>query len=200
MKVNSSRLLPVWLIATLAGAAMLSAVTAYMVLRRPPPLASPPLIVVSPCRDVPSGMQRGGFEVKFDVPEACCTLDSVVRDMLPEVIFGVRIKTRDNEFMEIRVGHVDFEAELSSRWTLTSDRVEKRAVRDSRGDWVGEDHWGHWKGRVDQWGHWVSGKSWRYVTFARGGTAVGYLPTADREAQVFDSIISSACFSAIPHP
>jgi hypothetical protein len=205
MPQDSSRVVPAWLISTLGGAVMVSAIAAYLVLRHPsPPPSPPPAIVVSACRDLAPGMRRVGFDTHFDVPETGFNLRIGRNDMPPQVFYCVRVKNGTADTMEMSSGPLLFEAVWSSAYPVFSDRVDpalasgplgspngyqERDVRNVHGRVVGQDRWGHFK----------KGERWRLVKFV-SGERVGYPPTPDNEAQLFDQIISSACFPPAPHP
>jgi hypothetical protein len=192
---SKSGALPVWLISTTVGAVLLSPVAVYLALRRPPPppYTSPPTVVVSVCRDPSPGVRRAGFDIKFDVPEGRLALHSGFSDMPPGERYGVTVKQGSEASLEIWECSVFDEKELQV-WPVFSDHVEERAVRSADGHPVGYDRWGYWKDYDDGWGHGKGGKHWRRVKFGR--EEVGYPPTLDREAQLFDQVISSACLQS----
>jgi hypothetical protein len=84
--------------------------------------------------------------------------------------------------MQIAFGSQYFERKLESRWTAFSERVEERDVRYVYGPIVSRDRWGRLK----------TGERWRLVKFV-GAEEVGYSPTPEKLARLFDQIISSAC-------
>jgi len=186
------QVLPMWLIFTLLGAGILSPIAAYLLLRHPPRPSLPPAIVVSNCGDLAPGVRRAGFTrwaMKFDVPEAGFTLQSQLLDMPIETLHCVCIThSAANGALLISESRIPGERELQSQWPVFSERVEERDVRNTSGRVAGKDRWGYFRSGA-QW------KCWRLVTFAAGGEA-GYLPTPPEVAQLFDQVISSACFSA----
>jgi len=204
MKQNSSRLLPVWLISALVGAAMISPIIAYLLFRRPP--SPPTAVVVSGCRDLAPGMRRvsGYLGIKFDVPEPAFDLNSGTSDMPPQTFYDVTVKNRSTATLQISEGPERVEEAWKSAWPVFSKHIdpalasgplaspegyEERDVRNVYGRVVGKDRWGDWK----------RGERWRFVEFGLREEA-GYLPTPLKEAQLLDQVISTACFSAAPSP
>lgn len=200
MKGFESRPWPLWLMSTLVGAVMVILVAACAALRPTP--APPPAIVVSGCRVPAPGMRRVGFEFEFDVAEANFSLRTATNDMPPQVFYSISLKNRTDSAMEISGGPLGFEVEWESAFAIFSEHVDpaqlssplaspagyqERDVRDTYGQVVGKDCWGHFK----------NGERWRLVRFSRGGR-VGYPPTPAGVAQLYDQIISSACFPPAP--
>lgn len=187
-----SRVLPVWLISTLVGVAVISPIVAYLALRHPPARApSPPAVVVSVCRDLAPGMRRAArdLDIKFDVPESRLVLDCGGHCWSDSPLPGhdLTLKSHRSIFMTMSrwsQDQADIDRDLV-RWTLFSEHAEQRDVRSVNGDVVGKDHWGIWKDH----------ERWRLVIFDSGEWAE-YRPTPNKEAQLFDQVISSACFSA----
>lgn len=194
MTQESSRALPVWLISTLVGAVMVTPVAAYLALRHPPPpVTPPPAVVVSVCQDVASGVRRAAkdLEIEFDISEPNLVLDHGGVGWTDNPLPGhvITVKNRGSVAMYISRWHLD-DLDKNSKfvWPMFSEHVEERDVHNAHGGVVGEDHWGIWE----------RGKRWRFVKFAGGLEEVGYPPTPANEAQLFDQVISSACFSAGP--
>jgi hypothetical protein len=127
------------------------------------------------------------LRIKFDVPESTFYGETGPTDNpLPE--HGVAVKHGSASTLRMSQWRLDdLDRRLQLEWPMFSKHVEERDVRDSHGGVVGKEHWGVWK----------DGVRWRLVTFDEGGE-VGYPPTPIREAQLFDQVIGSACFSAGP--
>jgi hypothetical protein len=191
MKEFAPRAWPVWLISTLVGGAVVCATAVYLALRRsPPPPSPPPAVVVSICRDPAPGVRRVGSGIAFDVPVAGFALRSGMPDAGPPMyVHDVTVERGSPNPLEIS-DQVYFERALQSAWPVFSEHVEERDVRNVHGHVVGKDRWGCFRtGR--RW------KRWRFVSFD-GGEEAAYPPTSDREAQLYDQIISSACSPATP--
>jgi hypothetical protein len=140
-------------------------------------------------------MRRVGADIGFDVAAAGFALSCGSPDMGPPMyVCDITVRGGSPNPLEIS-DQVYFERDLQSTWPVFSEHVEERDVRNVYGHVVGKDSWGYWKSSEHWWGRPASGKRWRFVKFS-GGEEVGYLPTSDREARLFDQIISSACSSA----
>jgi hypothetical protein len=142
------------------------------------------------------------LNIKFDVPEADFDLHSGMSDMPPQRFYCVTLRNRSAITMEISNGSIGvawkfpwpvfsdhFDGALASGLLSSPDGYKERAVRNVYGKVVARDCWGMWK----------NGQCWRFVRFD-SGEEVGYLPTPDKQARLFDQIISSACFSPAPAP
>lgn len=191
MRRNSWRVFPVWLISAIAVAVMVCLIAGYLALRHPgPPATPPPTVVVSDCRDVAPGVRRIGrdLSIKFDIPVSRLAFDSGETgwsDRPNRQHYDIAFQDQSSITMRIEVWpYFNLNRNLQLAWPKFSERVEERDVRNAHGGVVGKDHWGVWN----------DGKRWRLVIFA-GREEVGYLPTPAKEADLFDQVISSACFS-----
>lgn len=190
---KSSRVLPTWLIFTIVGIVMVSPIATYLALRRPQPPVTPAPLVVSVCQNAAPGVRRvsrGSLRdllIKFDVSESTLTLVNTESDSPGQEIYYIRVKNSRSIPMRISEG-VPNELDASFQgWRAFSEHIEERDVRGAHGEVVGKDHWGVWK----------DSERWRLVVFA-GREEVGYPPTLAKEADLFDQVINSACFSTAP--
>ena len=190
MKLASSR---IWVTAVVCGAAVLFLVVAYLVFRRPSAPIPPPPVLVSVCNDPAPGMHRIGFGIRFDVPEIGFAIDPGTihgwTDSLLPLTQTIKVWNSGASALKIALGPLPFENELESTWPVFSEHVEVRDVHYISGPGVSKDRWGYLK----------SGERWRLVKFV-GSEEVGYLPTSEKLARLYDQIISSACFSPRPSP
>ena len=69
-----------------------------------------------------------------------------------------------------------------------SDHVEQRGIFDDKGRLIGEDHWGYLK----------RGERWRKVRISGWVAKYGFVN--EKEAELFDRVISSACLLSAPGP
>jgi len=144
---------------------------------------APAAIVVSSCHaEVPDVRRiKADFGIVFDVPlEAFAVRDSP-RDMPPGRMYLIK---PHNLNAELVIWHDDevFQ-DLRESYPVFSDHVESRAIRTTRGQPVGMDHWGYLH----------SGERWRYVQLS--GDAAGYKPLPANQASRLDEILKSACFA-----
>jgi hypothetical protein len=132
------------------------------------------------------------LDIKFDVPEAVFAFDSgrtrMTDSPLP-AIYVVTVKNRSMNSMQISNWFLPFEWDSKIAWPVFSEHMEERDVRNIYGNVLGKERWGYFK----------TGDRWRLIKFA-GKEEVGYPPMPLKEAQLFDQVISSACFSAAPRP
>jgi hypothetical protein len=150
-------------------------------------VSPPPVIVLSVCPTVASGVQRfrADFGTQFDVSETNFTVAARTRDMPPGTLYTVTLKDRGTNMI---VWHDDeLFRELKDTFPVFSRRVGEKNIRTQDGRVVGKDHWGVLN----------DGERWRYVTFS-AGDAAGYHPVAPGDARLFDRVLSSACISTSP--
>jgi len=191
---------------------MTLSIVAYLALRRPPPSPyppPPPPVVVSECHALPSGTYRletnalDTLEIQFDVPDATFAINTWLPDVPPITPeYRVTPKKGGANTMEVANGHTDFGETLRRAWPFLTAHFDRalppepldslngygeRDVRDVHGDVVGKDRWGYVR----------NGDRWRLVK-SFGGEEAGYPPTPEKEARLFDQIISSACYSPRP--
>ena len=161
--------------------------------------------MVSSCGGLQGGMRRiGDYGFQFDVP---------VRDFrdfhetcgdMPPVACGYSLKPKSGRSVldiswdsseAMKVGNVPEDPVLTD-----SVPLEKRWILDDMGNAIGEDSWGNWD----------SGRRWRRVRLrgwitARYGSISntdipGYREVPERDAALFDDIISSACRLSAANP
>lgn len=188
-----SRKLPPRVVSSIVAAAVVCPLAVYVALRISRPAVSPPPeLVISACRDLPPGVHRIGFDIMFYVPGMEFTIRTVRGDTPPSIEYYVATTNRGAtrsllHMLEISVWGLAFERQLEFAWPVFSEHVEERNVPTAQGGVAGTDRWGYLK----------TGERWRFIRFGRT-EEVGYLPVPDREAKLFDDIISSACFPATP--
>ena len=180
---------------------ILLACVAYLeFLPEPKPLA-PAVPIVSSCGDLMPGMRRiGDYGFQIDFPPSNFTSNEGWGDMPPGPHgFGLRPKNSTSELAiswrtGMGLGGVPEIAALTS-----SGYIEKRRIFDDQGHVIGEDSWGYW-----------SGERWRRVHFL-GWIAASYGSrnkselashgsVHEKDAALFDGIISSACRVPDPRP
>ena len=66
---------------------------------------------------------------------------------------------------------------------IISDHVEKRSMLDYAGRPIGENYWGYLS----------TGERWRQARFFKGGVVAKYGLVNEKEAELFDRVISSVC-------
>jgi hypothetical protein len=135
-------------------------------------------------------VNRGSFgdlPIKFDVPECTLTVVDTESDSPGEKLYYIWVKNSRSIPMWISELEFYYLTPSFQGWRTFSEHIEKGVVRNVNGRIVGEDHWGVWK----------EGERWRLVVFP-GHEEVGYPPTPNKQAELFDQVISSACFSASP--
>ena len=144
----------------------------------------PPVIAISACPDVPSGMHRisSDFGIRFDAPEKAFTVDAALQDMPPATVYVVKLRGSKTN-MVIGGDGVTFR-NLETAYPVFSEHVEERKIRDATGRSFGTDRWGYLQ----------SGERWRHVRFSTGDAA-GYEPMSPKQAILFDQVVDSACFS-----
>ena len=145
---------------------------------------TPAAISVLPCRNPDSDVRRvrSDFGATFDIPEKDFNIRTATQDMPPGRFYVITLK---NSSVNLLIAHNDgIWPDLKNAFPIFSRRVEARKIQTVDKHAIGTDHWGYLN----------SGQRWRYVEFS-SGDAVGYRPVPLNEADLFDRVISSACFS-----
>jgi hypothetical protein len=197
---------------TTAIAAPLLLCVAYLYFVISKRLPAPKVPVVANCKKLEPGMKRVGeqYGFQFDVPLEAFTIDEWAEDAPPGAHgFGLRPKNGQS-YLVIQWGLDTIESSPKTRvgvpvpqslidssasvHSSTSGDVEKRGILDDKGNPVGEDSWGY-RGRSERW---------RRVEFRGGQVVARYGPVNEKdaashssfhekEADLFDQVISSAC-------
>jgi hypothetical protein len=135
---------------------------------------SPRGIVVSTCNGTNRRISTD-FGTQFALSENGFSIKTITRDMPPGRFYIVSLS---DTFMVI--GRDDgIWPDLKNTFPSFS-----RPIKKSGGGVAGTDHWGYR----------ANGLRWRYISL-KNGDAVGYRPAGPAEADLFDKIIGSACFS-----
>jgi hypothetical protein len=153
--------------------------------------ASPPIPVVSVCKELPPGMRRIGakpgdrYMLQFDVPETEVLIREGVSDA-PPIVYGFDIKPKDSE-SRLAVSYGPQSNNVNADRARDSfPHVLKRIIVDDKGHSVGEDDWGYQNAE----------KRWRRARF-QGWVTADYGPLVnEQEARLFDRVINSACLSS----
>jgi hypothetical protein len=122
------------------------------------------------------------FGIRFDAPEKMFIVHAGLRDMPPGTLYVVKLRDSDANIAVWRDD--DIFRDLKTAYSVFSEHVEERSIRDATGRISGTDHWGYLQ----------SGERWRYVRFS-SGDAAGYKPTPPKQAKLLDQVVNSACFS-----
>jgi len=168
-----------------SGTLLLSAVCIYLFMhssKRPPTPAVP---VVSACKELTPGMRRigEGYGLQFDVPAKDFVIHEGASDAPPLVHgFGLRPKGSES-LLEISYGLRQGNMAVDPT-RVFSTHVEKRNIPNDKGRTIGDDEWGYLS----------SGERWRQIRLW-GGDSVKYGLVSQKEAELFDRVISSACLS-----
>jgi flagellar basal body-associated protein FliL len=96
-----------WLIILVVTIAFLTVCLGYFrfftnAVKKSPSVASPPIPVVSVCKELPPGMRRIGanpgdrYMLQFDIPETEVLIREGVSDV-PPIVYGFRIKPKGSE-------------------------------------------------------------------------------------------------------
>jgi hypothetical protein len=170
---------------------------AYSILRGGKTPVAPAVPVVTSCKKPGAGVRRIGRSVfQFDVPVKDFTISQFDADAPP--VYGFRLKPRNGaSFLDISWNDPEVGMEsikpLADPALTFSGPVEKRKILNDEGTTVGEDTWGYWG----------NGESWRRVRLRgtvvarygsiNAGDAARYGSVHQKEAELFDQIINSAC-------
>jgi hypothetical protein len=174
----------------LSAAALLLAIAASLWLKRPKPPTSPPPLVVRTCANPPpagriisEGRTSAKPPLQFSVSQVRLHVSEGAADA-PPFSYGadITIANTDSRLRIVFLGHLDSKAEQ-----VFSKYFETRKVLNAAGKTIGEDKWGYTEERF----------VWRAVRFA-GHDFAAYHLTDAKDAQLFDQIISTACFASTP--
>ena len=180
-----------WLVSLAVAVLLVSGWAIRLLLRRPTHLTNPPqAIAISACPDSAPGVLHirddfwGIRGVRFDAPDDVFMVSKSDRDMPPESLYVVTLKSANAKIV-VSPDEADFK-DLEIAYPVFSEHVEKRYIRDSTGRVFGPDS-------SDSWGYLHTGERWRYTRFSTGD-AVGYEPTPPNQADQLDRLVNSACF------
>lgn len=179
----------IWLI-VVPSIAAICAVSFYLFPRRDGllnPLRAPVPSRVSACKDLGPGMRRIGatsrdrYMLQFDVPVDQVRIHEDATDA-PPLKYGFGIRPRNSESdLEISYGPQSNDVVIGGERAATP-HIVKRIVVDDQERSVGDDDWGYLDPE----------RRWRRVRF-RGWVQAEYQFVNERDATLFDQIISSAC-------
>ena len=150
------------------------------------PLA-PAIVVVSACKSPSVTMQRiqvGDSFVFFAAPS-----EFICRGQMDDTPpfterFCVKPKRGGSTLVISLHDSEGFYSASVDPMLVFSEHSEKRHVVDDKGSVIGQDYWGYWD----------RDRYWRKVHLGYGSNAK-YGPVTTSEAQNYDRILSSACFS-----
>lgn len=158
--------------------------------KKSPSVASPPIPVVSACKELPPGMRRIGakpgdrYMLQFDVPETEVLIREDVSDA-PPIVYGFGLKPKGSE-SRLWISYGSQRQDIAAdRARESSSQVVKRIIFDDKGHTVGEDEWGYQD----------TEKRWRRARF-QGWVTAEYGLVNEKEAKLFDRLLSSACLSS----
>ena len=150
-------------------------------------VASPPIPVVSVCRELAPGMKRIGaspgdrYMLQFDIPVNEVRVREGVTDA-PPIVYGFDISLRVGESLLVISYGPQSNYPTVDRERASSTRTVKRIVVDDQGRSVGEDDWGYLDPE----------RRWRRARF-QGWVQAEYGLVNEKDAVLFDQIINSAC-------
>jgi len=165
------------------------------------PLA-PAVPIVSSCGDLMPGMRRiGDYGFQFDFPPNNLMSNEGWGDMPPGP-HGFTLRPK-NSTSELAIS-------WHSQWTsvggvpeitalASSGYAEKRRIFDDKGHVIGEDSWGYWNGGRWRRVHLLGWIAVRYGSRNRS-ELVSHGSVHEKDAALFDRIISSACRVPDPSP
>ena len=174
-----------WLV-FIVGTLLLSVAYFHFVINKKP--LAPPVPVVSSCKKLKMGMRRIGNQdgFQFDFPLSNFTISEGTSDAVP-IVHGFELGTKNSaSVLEISFGSQSMSGAVDPSRIL-SDHIEKRTIVDDKGQPIGEDYWGYLR----------SGERWRRVQL-RGSAIAKYDFVNERQAELFDRVISSACLLSAP--
>ena len=149
--------------------------------------AAPPAITVVECKALPEGMKRIGAKsgIQFDVPLQDFAVSSGCTDAPPLSCGSTITSSNDpSALLFIEYPAAPTSAGIDPLSTF-SEHKEQREIHDAEGSVVGRESWGYLS----------TGEKWRRVRLSPGRIAVQYGFTKRENAERFDRIIGSACFS-----
>ncbi len=180
------RWLKLWLIVTM-GILLLCAAYFHFVIGKK--ALAPIVPVVSSCNSLGPGMRRIGdqYGFQFDVPIKDFAISEGTSDAIP-VVHGFDLKLKNGvSVLGISFGSRATESIPVDPASVFSNHVEKRSIFDDKGEPIGEDDWGY----LD------SGERWRRIQL-RGRGVAKYNFVNEKEAELFDRVISSVCLLPAP--
>lgn len=189
-KLSPIRWPRLWLNVT-AAVILLSLVSIYVFMHVSKKPITPGVPVVSVCKELVPGMRRIGDRngLQFDVPVRNFTVHEGWSDAAP-FTHGFDLRPQNSEsLLDISLGGRRLENAEADPRQVFSTHVEKRTIFNDKGRAIGKDDWGYLK----------SGERWRKVQFG-GGDGAGYGFVNEKDAELFDQIINSACFLPSPGP
>lgn len=164
------------------------------------PLA-PAIPIVSDCRELKPGRRRiGDYGFRFDFPTNNFITHEGWGDMPPGPhSYGLRPKNSAPELaiswhsQRMKFGGVPEIPTLTS-----SGYVEERRIVDNKGNVIGEDSWGYWEG--ERWRR-VRLLGWIAASYGSRNKSelASYGSVHEKDAALFDEIISSACRLSAPN-
>lgn len=149
----------------------------------------------------PGKRRIGDYGFQFDVPVNNLTTHEGWGDM-PPALHGYSLRPR-NSTSELAISWHSQTMKFGSVPEVPaltfSGYVEKRRIADDKGNVIGEDSWGYWDSerwrRVHLWG-WIDAS---YGPRNKGELA-SYGSVHEKDAALFDEIVSSACRLSVPSP
>ena len=175
-----------WLVSLAVAVLLVSGWAIHLLLRRPTHLTNPPqAIAISACPDSAPGVLHirddfwGIRGVRFDAPDDVFMVSKSDRDMPPESLYVVTLKSANGKIV-VSPDEADFK-DLEIAYPVFSEHVEKRYIRDSTGRVFGTDS-------SDSWDCLHTGERWRCARFSMED-AVGYEPTSPNQADQLDRLI-----------
>jgi len=130
-------------------------------------------------------MRRIGnqYGFQFDIFAKDFRIHEGTQDM-PPFAHGFHLTGKNSTSpLDITFGQRPMESMATDPARILSSRVEQRRIFDDKGEPVGEDYWGCLG----------SGERWRQVRLFKGGVVAKYGFVEEKEAELFDRVISSAC-------
>ena len=153
-----------WLVSLAVAVLLVSGWAIRLLLRRPTHLTNPPqAIAISACPDSAPGVLHirddfwGIRGVRFDAPDDVFMVSKSDRDMLPESLYVVTLKSANAKIV-VSPDEADFK-DLEIAYPVFSEHAEKRYIRDSTGRVFGTDS-------SDSWGYLHTGERRRYARFS----------------------------------
>jgi hypothetical protein len=141
--------------------------------------------VVSKCKELAPGMTRIGdqYGLQFDALLTNFAIHEGTSDTIP-VVHGFRLRLKNTESaLEISFGQRPLKNMAIDPVRIFSKHVEQRSIFDDQGHSIGEDYWGYLN----------TGGCWRQARFFKGGVVAEYGFVNEKEAELFNQVISSAC-------